>query len=134
MIQELCTYYEHTELPKYKPKDDKFPNMATVKPESVLCHISSSRWRGTADIKMFTPQRSDRCRRLTADIAIKTVELLNRYHADKTCTFAPLLQPTATCFDCHGTREGMQADAIVKMNCASCHKHDDTHSNKYLKQ
>jgi len=133
MIQELCTYYEQTELPKYKPKDDKFPNMQTVVPESVLCHISSGRWRAAADAKMFSPQRADRCRRLTADIVAKTAELLNRYHADNACTFAPLTQPTATCFDCHGPK-GTQADAIVKMNCASCHEHDDAHSNQYIKK
>jgi len=131
MIQELCTYYENTELPKYKPTDDKFPSMETVKPESILCHISSSRWRAAADVQMFSPRRSDRCRRLTADIVIKTAELLNRYHADNACTFAPLAQPTATCFDCHGPK-GTQADAIVKMNCASCHEHDESHCNKYL--
>jgi len=131
MIQELCTYYEQTELPQYKPKDDEFPGMETVKPESILCHISSGRWRIAADAKMFSPKRENRCRRLTADIVTKTAELLNRYHADSTCTFAPLAQPTASCFDCHGPK-GTQADAIVKMNCASCHEHDETHGNKYL--
>ncbi|MCL2744040.1 MAG: hypothetical protein FWE67_09320 [Planctomycetaceae bacterium] len=56
---------------------------------------------------------------------------MNRYHADNNCTFAALPQSTATCFDCHGPK-GTQGDAIVKMNCASCHDHDETHSNKYL--
>jgi hypothetical protein len=130
MIVELCTYYEQTELPKYKPKDDKFPNMQTVIPESVLCHISSGRWRAAADAQMFSPKRSDRCRRLTADIVIKTAELLNRYHADNACSFAPLAPATASCVECHGTG-GMQADAIVKMNCISCHEHDESHGNKY---
>jgi len=106
--------------------------MQTVVPESILCHISCGRWRAAADVQMFSPKRADRCRRLTADMAIKTAELLNRYHADNACTFAPLAQPTATCFDCHGPK-GMQADAIVKMNCTSCHEHDESHSNKYLK-
>jgi hypothetical protein len=130
MIQELCTFYEYTELPKYKPKEDKFPGMQTVKPESVLCHISSSRWRAAADVPMFSPKREDRCRRLTADIVAKTAELLNRYHADNACTFSALVQPTATCFDCHGPK-GTQADAIAKMNCASCHAHDQKHIDKY---
>jgi len=131
MIQELCTYYENTELPKYKPADDKFPNMQTVVPESILCHISSGRWRAAADAQMFSPKREDRCRRLTADIVAKTAELLNRYHADNACAFAPLAPSAATCFDCHGPK-GTQADAIVKMNCASCHEHGESHSNKYL--
>jgi hypothetical protein len=130
MMQELCTYYERTELPKYKPKDDRFPNMQTVEPGSILCHISSSRWRAAADAQMFSPKREDRCRRLSADIVAKTAELLNRYHANKACTFAALPQPTATCFDCHGPK-GTQADAIVKMNCTSCHEHDQKHIDKY---
>jgi len=75
---------------------------------------------------MFAPQRSDRCRRLSADIVAKTAELLNRYHADHTCTFVPLTQPTATCADCHG-RGGVRTDTIAKMNCASCHEHGETH-------
>jgi len=131
IIRELTVYYENTELPKYKPKDDKFPTMESVVTESVLCHISSSRWRVAANANMFSPKRSDRCRRLTSDIVIKTAELLNRYHTDRNCTFAPLMQPTATCFDCHGS-QGMQADSIGKMSCATCHEHDDSHSNKYI--
>jgi len=131
MIQELCLYYEQTELPVYKPKDDMFLTMETVKPESVLCHISSGRWRAVAGVTIASPRRKDRCRRLTADIAAKTAELLNRYHTDNACTFAPLTQPTATCFDCHNPA-GTQADAIAKMDCAVCHDHDETHSNQYL--
>jgi hypothetical protein len=135
MIQELFTYYEQTELPKYKPKYDKdkpvdegfLEEMKTVKPESVLCHISSTRWRKAASASMFAPIRSERCRRLTADIVTKTAELLNRYHADHTCTFASLLQPTATCVECH-RRGGIRPDVIAKMNCASCHKEGEAHN------
>lgn len=130
MIRELCVYYEQTELPKYKPKNDEYPDMKTVKPESILCHISSSRWRAAADAQMFSPQRAERCRRLTSDIVIKTAELLNRYHADNASTFAPLTQPTATCFECHG-RGGTLADTIVKMNCASCHDKGERHIERH---
>jgi hypothetical protein len=130
MIQELATYYESTELPIYKPKDDKFPDMKTVLPESVLCHVSSTRWRIAADAQMFSPKRAERCRRLSADIATKTAELLNRDHADKQCTFIGLPQLTASCVECHASK-GKQADTIVRMNCASCHNHNETHSNKY---
>ena len=108
-----------------------FLTMETVMPESVLCHISSGRWRAVAGVSIASPRRKDRCRRLTADIAAKTAELLNRYHTDTACTFAPLTQPTATCFDCHNP-QGTQADAIAKMDCAVCHDHDESHSNQYL--
>jgi len=132
MIRELCLYYEHTELPIYKPKENKFPTLETTVAESVLCHISSGRWRAAADVRITSPRRSERCKRLTADIVIKTAELLNRFHADAACTFLSLPQPTAVCFDCHGA-QGMQADITGTSNCAKCHEHDDAHSNKYLK-
>lgn len=132
MIRELSLYYENTPLPQYKPKDDKFPSMEAVASESILCHVSSSHWRAESGAKIFGPRRVDRCRRLSADIAAKAAELLNRYHGDKTCQFAILPEPTKTCFDCHGP-QGSQADSIGVSNCATCHEHDDTHSQKYLK-
>ena len=131
MIQELAAYYEQTELPVYKPKNDEFPRMEAVMPESVLCHVSSGRWRAEAGVKISSPRRKDRCRRLAGDIVAKTAGLLNRYHADNTCTFAPLTQPTATCSDCHSS-SGRQADAIAKMDCAICHDQGESHSNQYL--
>lgn len=132
MIRELCLYYENTALPQYKPKDDTLPKREAVVSESVLCHISSSRWCAESDSKMFGPGRIDRCRRLSADIAAQTAELLNRLNKDKTCAFASLPEPTKTCFECHGPK-GDQADSIGISNCATCHEHDELHSNKYIK-
>jgi hypothetical protein len=132
MIVELCLYYEQTELPIYKPKNDEFPEMITVKPESVLCHISSGRWRAAADVAMLSSQRFNRCRRLVADIVLKTAELLNRYHADNACTFAAPSQPTATCFHCHvHSPMGQETGIIVKMNCASCHQQGESHFQEH---
>jgi hypothetical protein len=112
MIRELAVFYESKALPKYKPKDDKFPSMESVAPGSLLCHVSSSRWRTKADAPMFGPRRVERCKRLSADVASKTAELLNRYHADKSCTFTGIHEPTKTCFECHGPGGG-QADVIA---------------------
>jgi hypothetical protein len=84
MIQELYTFCTQAELPKYRPQDDRFPMMATSVAESVLCHPSIDSWRAVAgmDIAFTSPERGERCRRLTSDIVIKTAELLNRYHAE----------------------------------------------------
>jgi len=131
MIQELASYYENMELPTFKPKDDPFPSMEKSVSESLLCHVSSGRWRAVANANMLSPRRVDRCRRLAADITTKTAELLNRQHTDTTCAIVGLTQPTATCVDCHGPK-GTQADSIGTMNCASCHEHDEKHSNLYF--
>ena len=84
IIQELYAFCTQEKLPKYRPQDDRFPMMKTSVAESVLCHPSVDSWRAVAgmDIAFASPERGERCRRLTSDIVIKTAELLNRYHAE----------------------------------------------------
>jgi len=84
MIQELYAFCTQAELPKYRPQNDRFPTMKTSVAESVLCHPSVDSWRAVAgmDITFASPERGERCRRLTSDIVIKTTELLNRYYAE----------------------------------------------------
>jgi hypothetical protein len=83
MIQELYAFCTQAELPKYIPKDDRFPTMKTSVAKSVLCHPSVDSWRAVVgmDIAFTSPERGERCRRLTSDIVIKTAELLN-HHAE----------------------------------------------------
>ena len=45
--------------------------------DSVLCHISVSKWCYINKIEAESKQRSERCGRLTADVAAKTAEILN---------------------------------------------------------
>ena len=133
MTRELNVYYEHEELPKYLPRDGHFPSMPKSVAESNLCHVSSSRWQVIMDIPISDRRRIERCRRLTADITIKTAELLSRYFADRNTTFAPLMQPTATCFSCHGS-QGPRRNIIGTASCATCHQNDETHidRNRFL--
>jgi len=130
MIQELCTYCEQAELPKYKPKNDRFPAMKSSVAGSTSCHISSARWRAAAEVSIASPERADRCRRLTSDIVIKTAELLNRYHTDRNTTFAPLMEPTASCVSCHSP-QGRQADIIGTGRCAACHQQGEQHIERF---
>ncbi len=79
LIAELFSWYEATELPTYHPKDAKdsspFPRSVA---RSVLCHVSLGRWCAASGNKIGSPEMKERCRRLTAEVAAKTVELLNQ--------------------------------------------------------
>ncbi len=108
ILNDVIYWYTVTELPQYIPKEPK----AEIKNKSVsnspLCHISVGRWMKKENVGFFTPQRKERCARLAADVAMKTVELLNEY---KKGTYKPLypvsqakfhkLPAQNNCIDCH---------------------------------
>ncbi|WP_457678376.1 C-GCAxxG-C-C family (seleno)protein [Thermovibrio sp.] len=113
MIDTLFKWYEETPLPTYKPcvcsKVDipNFPKSVSLSP---LCHVSVQRWCKVASIVLKRPifynskERSERCARLTASVAAKTVELLNAYHFEG-------FRPTPV--------KGSQK---TKMDCRVCHE------------
>lgn len=77
LIDELYRWYESTELPAYSPAADARP-IAKSTSESVLCHVSVGHWCELSGADPLGPGRKERCRRLTADVATKVVEILNR--------------------------------------------------------
>lgn len=61
---------------------------------------------------------NERCRRLTADVAAKTVELLNA-NLREPCKFAGLSPEVKSCLSCHGKE---LRDSLGKMRCNACHQ------------
>lgn len=125
LIAEVFRWYETAELPKYQPEEcaNSFEIPSSVA-GSVLCHVSLSNWCKISGHKAFTPEMQERCRRLTADVARKTVDVLNCEL--KGAPFAGGLAPEVkSCIDCHGKQD--RADAIGKMTCSSCHKFSKEH-------
>ncbi len=121
LIGALLTWYEGADLPAYLPgpaEAEPFPRSAA---HSVLCHVSVARWCRLAKAEPDGPRRSERCRRLSADVAAKTVDLLNRAAAG---TFAgPVPDPaTGACIACHKKPGQRQRTVKTNMHCASCHK------------
>lgn len=107
IINDVIQYYASTELPIYKPAKPKGSFKNVSKSDSPLCHVSVGRWMKKEGVKFFSPERKERCARLSADVAAETVRLLNLW-ADGT------YQPT------HGNQaktHGMTA----QNNCGDCH-------------
>lgn len=118
LIAELFSWYEATELPTYRPKDARDPTpFPTSVAQSLLCHVSAGKWCRTTGDEIGSPEMKERCRRLTADVAGKTVELLNA-NLREPCKFVALSAEVKSCLSCHG-RE--LHDTIGKMQCAACH-------------
>ena len=128
LTAELCGYYETTELPIFKPKSSKFEPMPASVSGSVLCHVSQMKWCEKSNQSPFSEFRSDRCKRLTADIAAKAVEILNRYAESEDAKFKSPSTANARCVQCHG-KKGTAANVSAKMNCIPCHGEKEDHYN-----
>ena len=77
MLKELCAWYKESNLPVY---DKKEKALAQVVPGSVNCIDSLSMFFAASGVSsMSDPGRIVRCSCLAADVARKTVELLNAH-------------------------------------------------------
>ncbi|MHC4573876.1 MAG: C-GCAxxG-C-C family (seleno)protein [Planctomycetota bacterium] len=118
---ELLAWYEKTALPVYVPKEPE-PQMeipAAVS-HSILCHVSISNWCKVSGYKVASKERGERCRRMTADIAGKTVELLNSAYEGEFTAGEYLSEEVKKCRSCHA-KGGELENTKGKMYCGSCH-------------
>ena len=130
MIDELFRWYEVTAFPMYKPT----PGAGITKVEgplpqsvsgSILCHISVGKWCAASEFDARSTERSERCGRITADVAVKTLEIIQ---AKMNGAFAPTLKKSevyagCTAKDCHGENKKDWAHSGLKgrMDCTPCH-------------
>ena len=128
MQAELQRWYELASLPEYRPApgstkiDGPLPGSVS---DSILCHISVARWCRASGFASGSPERAERCGRITADTARKTAELI---HAQMDSTFKPVLGPSdlqKSCRveGCHGPSADKWENTNWKgrMDCAPCH-------------
>lgn len=109
ILNDVMAWYSDTNLPAYKPSKERAAVKNTNAAGSPLCHVSVGKWMAKEGVKFFSPQRKERCARLSADVAARTVNLLNA-HAEGTYkpehkNQAKMHQMTTqnNCTDCHGT-------------------------------
>lgn len=123
----LFHLYENSPLPAFEPKDPGFDySPPTSTAESVLCHASNTRWSKASGLRVDSKERKERCRRLTADIAAATVEILNEYHDNAFMANSFDNETVRTCMSCHG-KEGKVGNTSAQMNCNSCHTESTGH-------
>ena len=129
LIRDLAVYYEETPLPIYVPQVDHYPDkMPTSVAKSILCHLSLDKWIKSSGINLEGYDRIERCIRVTCDMVVKTVKLLNEYHADCSkalAAVAPLSVETQSCMECHSDRQ-RRYDSLAKMSCTACHSEPRT--------
>jgi len=109
MGSELMQHYASTAMPTYVPRA---PRVKAAIPKTVadspLCHVSVGKWMKAANKPLGSPERRDRCARLTASMAYQLVTLLNAWKDGKYVTKGAVparsygIQSQHNCNDCHG--------------------------------
>ena len=121
LVDELYTWYEQTELPGWTPKVAKNPTKdVTNKANSILCHASVGKWCEKAGVNSFSKERSERCARVTAAVAKKSIELMNAQAAGSFKAVALTKDDTKHCRSCHD-KAGLVENTRGQMDCAPCH-------------
>jgi len=106
---DIMQWYCESALPIFEPKSPKIrePIPQTIS-ESPLCHVSVGKWMAVADKPIGSPERKDRCARVTASVAYHLVELLNAWKDDDyddEGDWTPLsvygINAQPNCMECH---------------------------------
>jgi hypothetical protein len=110
MGSEIMQWYSDAKMPVFLPKQPKLKDELIPKTVagSPLCHISVGRWMAEADKPLASDERKDRCARVAASVAYRTVELLNAWKDGTYVTQGAIpakkyaIQAQHNCTDCHG--------------------------------
>jgi len=138
LVNELFGWYTTFPFPEYMPPAGKAGkregHIPTSVAGSVLCHASVSTWCAASKYRAEGKERSERCGRLTADVAAKTVQLLNDYHNNKFMAVFENPKSVDDCMACHG-KGGSLENTRGKMECLQCHDDvDPTNLVTHIKQ
>lgn len=110
MGSEIMLWYSNASMPVYSPKQPKVKGkIVKTTSNSPLCHLSVGKWMKASGYPLSSPERKERCARVTASVAYHTVELLNQWKDGKYETqgiFPPAsfnITAQSNCSECHGT-------------------------------
>lgn len=121
IINELMGWYTQFAFPAYLPVEPKVAGeLVTSISGSPLCHVSVTNWCKASGFGAKSSERSERCGRLTADVAGKAAELLNQALTGEITTTYVAPESITGCMSCHGA-EAMN-NTRGKMDCVQCHE------------
>lgn len=108
MGSELLQWYSDAMMPVYTPRDPRVKaDIQKTVSTSPLCHVSVGRWMKAAGKELGSPERRDRCARVTASVAHRLVELLNTWKDEK--------------YETAGTVPSKAFGITAQQNCGDCH-------------
>ena len=109
MINDLMQWYSETMQPVFEPKKPRANFKQKTVSDSPLCHISVGKWMKAEQKSLGSPERRDRCARLSASVSYQIATMLNAWHDGKYKPSYTGKQSASgittqnNCMDCHGT-------------------------------
>jgi len=108
---DMLQWYSETALPLFTPRKPKqMTKIAQTTSQSPLCHVSVGKWMKATGYALSSPERKDRCARVSASVAFKLVQDLNAWKDGKyepKSSWAPGrdlgITAQQNCTECHGT-------------------------------
>ncbi len=112
VLKELQAWYTSTVLPIY---EGEYDDVHTTSP-SVNCVDSLGTWMTAAGVaEKSDPRRKSRCAALSADVAAKTIELINVFYGIEKPAEAESTEAETADNEYIGTAKGMEGDVQVKV-------------------
>jgi len=108
ITNQVMKYYSETELPIYKPDAPKAELKTVSRSDTPVCHLSVGKWMKKEGVGFLSAQQMERCGRLSADVATKTIEFLNANvdgkfdPGEKAPVFVKGMPTQNNCTECHG--------------------------------
>ena len=110
---ELYTWYENHEFPQYQPVVESVYTVSN----SIQCADSVGNWMAASGFEFSSPERAARCAGLSAEVAVKVVELLNikyGFEAAPVVEEAPA-EPELAANEYIGVGKGYNQDTPIKV-------------------
>ena len=112
VLNELQAWYTSTVLPIYEGEYDD----VHTKAPSVNCADSLGTWMKAAGVaEKSDPRRKSRCAALSADVAAKTVELINIFYGIEKPAEVESTEAETAANEYIGSAKGMEGDVQVKV-------------------
>jgi len=111
---ELYTWYEGHEFPQYQPEIESVYSVSN----SIQCADSVGNWMAASGFDFGSAERRARCAALSAETAVKAVELLNikyGFEAAPVVEEAPAAEPGLAPNEYIGVGKGFEGDVKVKV-------------------
>ena len=111
---ELYTWYEGHEFPQYQPVMESVYTVSN----SIQCADSVGNWMAASGKEFSSPERAARCAGLSAEVAVKVVELLNVQYGFESAPVVEEAAPAAPALAANeriGVGKGFEGEVKVKV-------------------
>ncbi|MCF6266341.1 MAG: C-GCAxxG-C-C family protein [Desulfuromusa sp.] len=121
LVADLINWYSQQTFPtKMFDSIATYKDQVQVAPGSPLCHVSASTWMQAAEVSYKDKPRKDRCAKVTAATAYRTIEILNQHLEGKYAFIGPVhTEETEECLSCHGKKAAYTEKGLN--DCLDCH-------------